>query len=322
MASLSLTAYSNTLSGFGATTTFNIIGGSGSYNVVVESGTNVISATQSDGNPREIMVKALTVGEGVVKVVDLKTNEVQRFNVTVKASAAPRSETITVNGVSFDMVAVEGGTFMMGAADGDTEADGDERPRHYVTLGGFSIGKTEVTQALWEAVMGSNPSSFNGANRPVESVSWNDCQEFIKKLNGLTGRTFRLPTEAEWEFAARGGNLGKGCKYAGSDDLDAVAWYDGNSGGQTHDVATKSPNELGLYDMSGNVWEWCQDWYGGYPSEAQTDPQGPDTGSYRVNRGGGWNYIARYCRVSHRYCLNPDYRDQSYGLRLALQVLP
>ena len=157
-----------------------------------------------------------------------------------------------VNGVSFEMARVEGGTFRMGAtSEQEDEADSDETPVHSVTLSGYYIGKTEVTQALWQAVMGSNPSRFKGSDLPVECVSWNDCQEFIKKLNRLTGRNFRLPTEAEWEFACRGGNNSRGYKYSGSNDIDNVAWYWDNSGEKTHPVGTKAPNELGIYDMSG-----------------------------------------------------------------------
>ena len=192
-----------------------------------------------------------------------------------------------VNGVSFEMVRVEGGTFRMGAtSEQEDEADDDEKLVHSVTLSSYYIGKTEVTQALWQAVMGSNPSHFKGADLPVEFVTWNECQEFIQKLNRLTGSNFRLPTEAEWEFACRGGNNSRGHKYSGSNDIDNVAWYWDNSGRKTHPVATKAPNELGIYDMSGNVWEWCADWYGGYSSSAQTNPKGPYGGSGRVYRGG------------------------------------
>ena len=217
------------------------------------------------------------------------------------------------------MIMVEGGTFTMGATPVQIlDAEANERPVHEVTLSDYYIGETEVTQALWQAVMGSNPSYFKGNSNPVESVSWNDCQEFIRKLNSLTGRTFRLPTEAEWEFAARGGNKSKGYKYAGSNSIDDVAWYDSNSGSMTHAVKTKSPNELGIYDMSGNVWEWCQDWYGSYSSNAQTNPRGPSSGSYRVLRGDGWNCSAWNCRVSFRYCTSLGHRSSTYGLRLVL----
>lgn len=235
------------------------------------------------------------------------------FKVTVNSGS------FTVNGVSFEMVRVEGGTFRMGAtSEQEDDAYSDEKPVHSVILSSYYIGKTEVTQALWQAVMGSNPSNFKGADLPVECVSWDDCQEFIRKLNSMTGQNFRLPTEAEWEFACRGGNNSRGYKYSGSNNLGSVAWCDGNSGGKTHPVATKSPNELGIYDMSGNVWEWCADWYGGYSSSAQTNPKGPYGGSYRVGRGGSWYYFVRSCRSSNRYGDNPARRHSYLGLRLAL----
>ena len=212
-----------------------------------------------------------------------------------------------------NMIKVEGGTFLMGS--NDSESDSDERPIHSVTLDDYYIGETEVTQELWEAVMGTNPSWFKGSNKPVEMVSWNDCQEFINKLNQLTGINFRLPTEAEWEYAARGGNKSQGYKYAGSNTIDEVAWYDDNA---THPVGTKSPNELGIYDMSGNVWEWCSDWYAIYTSVSQTNPTGPSTGSYRVLRGGGWGSYAQDCRVSNRFDY-PVYISIYGGFRLALR---
>ncbi len=227
--------------------------------------------------------------------------------------------TFTANGVSFTMVYVQGGTFTMGAtSEQGSDADDNEKPTHRVTVSSYYIGQTEVTQALWQAVMDNNPSHFKGLNRPVENISYNDCKAFIRKLNSLTGQNFRLPTEAEWEFAARGGNKSRGYKYAGSDNLSTVAWYDNNSGNATHPVAQKSPNELGLYDMSGNVWEWCYDWYGNYSSNAQTKPQGPYSGSYRVGRGGGCYGFARSCRVSYRSSGTPSSSYCNLGLRLAL----
>jgi formylglycine-generating enzyme required for sulfatase activity len=224
--------------------------------------------------------------------------------------------TIIANGVSFVMKSVEGGTFQMGG--NDSEADGDEQPVHSVALSGYYMGETEVTQTLWKAVMGSNPSIFKGDNLPVEQVSWNDCQDFIRKLNQLTGMNFRLPTEAEWEFAARGGNQSNGYTYAGSNNIGSVAWYDDNSGSKSHAVKGKSPNELGLYDMSGNVWEWCSDWYGDYGSGSQTNPKGPSSGSSRVLRGGGWFDIAGECRVSRRVSNDPGARLNLDGFRLCL----
>ena len=220
------------------------------------------------------------------------------------------------------MMYVKGGTFTMGAtSEQGSEAESDEKPTHRVTLSSFYIGKYEVTQALWKAVMGSNPSNMQGDNLPVETVSWDDCQTFIRKLNALTGKNFRLPTEAEWEFAARGGNNSRGYKYAGSNNIGDVGWCLGNSGKKTHVVGTKSPNELGLYDMSGNVYEWCQDWYGNYSSTSQTNLAGAGSGSYRVLRGGGWYYVAGCCRSSNRNCSAPVTRDYNYGLRLVLSQL-
>ena len=247
--------------------------------------------------------------------------KLQGNNITFKIRAVPLSsnQTFTVNGVSFTMVFVEGGTFTMGATSeqGD-DADYDEKPTHSVTLSDYYIGETEVTQALWKAVMGSNPSYFEGDNLPVEQVSYNDVKEFITKLNQKTGKTFRLPTEAEWEYAARGGKKSKGYKYSGSNNIDDVAWYYENSNNKTHPVKTKRPNELGIYDMSGNVWEWCSDNYGAYSSSSQTNPTGPSSGSYRVYRGGSWYFNARGCRVSHRSGFNPSSRFNSLGFRLAL----
>ena len=233
----------------------------------------------------------------------------------------PGVETFTVNGVTFNMVLVEGDTFTMGASDDDEDAYYNEKPAHEVTLSSYSIGETEVTQALWLAVMGSNPSRFTGdLTRPVECVDWNDCQTFISTLNQLTGKTFRLPTEAEWEFAARGGNKSEGYKYAGGNDLNEVAWNRGNSSSKTHPVGTKAPNELGLYDMSGNVFEWCSDWFGNYTDieDQTTDPQGPSSGSTRMSRGGSWDTTAEYCRVSFRLSRSPSSLNNALGLRLVL----
>ena len=240
------------------------------------------------------------------------------------------NRTYTVNGVSFTMVFVEGGTFTMGATpEQGYEDQDDDMPAHRVTLGDYYIGQTEVTQELWHAVMGNNPSNFKGCKHPVECVSWNDCQQFISRLNSLTGQRFRLPTEAEWEYAARGGNQSQGYKYSGSNFCDNVAWNDENAGDGvgvdspdygTHDVATKSPNELGIYDMSGNVCEWCQDWYNEdyYSRSPQSNPMGPSSGSERVFRGGGWFNAAGGCRVAYRPCYAPDDRDNDLGLRLVL----
>jgi formylglycine-generating enzyme required for sulfatase activity len=218
------------------------------------------------------------------------------------------------------MIKVEAGTFDMGATSEQQDPDFyDAMPVHNVTLTkDYYIGKTEVTQALWKAVMGSNRSYFKGDRKPVDDVSWNDCQTFISRLNAATGKNFRLPTEAEWEFAARGGKNSKHYQYSGSNNLRDVAWYDDNSNSTTHNVATKKPNELGIYDMSGNVWEWCSDWYGDYGSNAQYDPAGPNSGYNRVRRGGSWLYGATRCRSSYRGHDGPDDRYTYHGLRLAL----
>ena len=205
-----------------------------------------------------------------------------------KLTASYSNYVLRVGNVVYKMKRVDGGTFTMGATAEMSEPWDTEKPTHQVTLSRYSIGETEVTQALWQAVMGNNLTRFKGNNLPVENVSWDDCQTFINKLNNLTGQRFRLPTEAEWEFAARGGNRSNHTQYSGSSSLDEVAWYYDNSGSKTHPVKTKKANELGLYDMAGNVWEWCQDWYGIYSSSSQYNPAGPNSGSFRVNRGGSW----------------------------------
>ena len=235
---------------------------------------------------------------------------------------ATQNRIVQVGNVQFEMVYVEGGTFRMGAtAEQGEDARDNEKPVHRVILSSYLIGKHEVTQALWETVMGSNPSrNKQGGDYPVENVSWNDCQEFIEKLNVRTGMKFRLPTEAEWEYAARGGSRSKEYKYAGSNDLDEVGWYADNGGKDTHPVGQKKANELGLYDMSGNVLEWCQDWYEDYTVEAQTNPAGPQSGRSRVLRGGARWGIAEFCRVSFRDCSYPGNAFFRDGLRLVLSL--
>ena len=228
-------------------------------------------------------------------------------------------KTFTVKGVSFNMVRVVGGTFQMGATSEQQDPFDSEKPVHQVTLSPYYIGETEVTQELWLTVMDRNPFKFKGDRLPVECVSWDECQEFISKLNQQTGLNFRLPTEAEWEFAARGGNKSLGYQYSGSTNLGDVAWYTDNSGSSTHNVKTKQANELGLYDMSGNVWEWCQDWYSSYNASSQTNPTGASSASNHVVRGGGWYSGAGNCRVAIRYDFTPDRRYDDLGLRLALQ---
>lgn len=237
-----------------------------------------------------------------------------------------------VSGFSFDMVYVEGGTFRMGG----TEEQGEdawvgEKPVHSVTLSDYYIGKYEVTQGLWKAVMGTGVEEQMekagvsglygvGDDYPMYYVSWDEAQEFVSKLSELTGKKYVLPTEAQWEYAARGGVKSRGYKYSGSNTIDGVAWYWGNSEEKysTSSVGTKLPNELGIYDMSGNVCEWCSDWYGDYSDVSQTDPTGPSSGSCRVVRGGSWLHDARDCRVSYRLDGYPDVRYDLLGFRVAL----
>jgi formylglycine-generating enzyme required for sulfatase activity len=216
------------------------------------------------------------------------------------------------------MIRVDGGTFWMGAtSEQGYDYDSDERPIHSVTLSGYYIGETEVTRALWNSVV---DSYNNSTNIPMTGNSWNEIFHFIKKLNAKTGMKFRLLTEAEWEFAARGGTKTKNYKYAGSNNISNVAWYEDNSGGQVHEVATKAPNELGLYDMSGNVWEWCQDYYGSYSSGSVTDPTGPPSGitTRHVLRGGSWLYDRSGCRVSDRLNATASFQFSDIGFRLGM----
>ena len=220
------------------------------------------------------------------------------------------------------MVFVEGGVFMMGATpEQDDDAWELEFPAHQVKLSSFYICKYEVTQELWELVMGSNPSTGTGKNMPVDMVSWDDCQKFIEKLNEMTGVTFRLPTEAEWEFAARGGNKSRHCKYSGDNEVGRVAWYNLNAEDTSHPVGKKAPNELGLYDMSGNVWEWCADWHNFYTEDIQTNPVGDYPSQGRIQRGGCWNQSDGLCRVSFRGVSSPGMRVRDNGLRLAASKL-
>ena len=261
---------------------------------------------------------------------DIIEDETHRMNIALdktqesafpQAASADGDKTFTVKGITFTMKPVAGGTFTMGATpEQGSDAYDDEKPIHQVTLSDYYIGETEVTQELWEAVMEKNPAVFKLgiSNSPVDWVTWKDCQKFIQKLNKITGQKFRLPTEAEWEYAARGGKNSKRYKYSGSNNIDDVAWYKDNSGNITHSVKTKAPNELGIYGMSGNVCEWCQDWKKAYNSNAQTNPAGAVSGSSRVVRGGGYSSGARSCRVSDRDLHLPNIPRNNQGVRLAL----
>lgn len=227
------------------------------------------------------------------------------------------------DGINIEMVKVEAGTFMMGATPEMEDPHNSDKPVHRVTLtNGYYIGKYEVSQYLWQVVMGANPSEVKYANLPVENVSWYDCQEFIAKLNRLTGKTFRLPTEAEWEYAARGGNKSRGFRFSGSNYIGDVAWYslnsDYNRGVKPHPIGDKQPNELGIYDMTGNVEEWCQDWYGSYNNSSQTNPLGPVNGTYRVRRGGSIYTSRFHCFSSSRFEFSPEKHAEFLGFRLAL----
>ena len=228
---------------------------------------------------------------------------------------------------SFEMVEVEEGRFLMGAqkshsseANYDVNAFQIESPVHQVSLSTYAIGKFEVTQAQWVAAMGSNPSTNQGDNLPVENVTWQQVQEFITLLNEASGLNYRLPTEAEWEFAAKGGNLTDGLKYSGNSVLGACGWYYSNSEATTHEVGTKEANELGIYDMSGNVREWCNDWFGSYEASDVQDPQGTNQGNMKVNRGGSWATPAANCRNTYRHTDYPNESALDLGFRLAISI--
>ncbi len=235
---------------------------------------------------------------------------------TRSTSTNANIKTVTVNGVSFEMVWVEGGTFQMGSNDGND----NEKPVHSVTLDGYYIGKYEVTQALYQAVMGSNPSHFKGSYNPVDKVCWNDAHEFVKKLNKLTGMKFALPTEAQWEYAARGGGKCRDYSYSGGKKIDRVAWYCGNSNKGTHPVGQKKPNDLGIYDMTGNVWELCQDWYSEnyYSQSPSRNPVNKKKSAYRIYRGGSWDGDAKHCELTRRAFHEPTFQNIRIGLRLVL----
>ena len=260
-------------------------------------------------------------GDGKLSISDVTT--LINWLLTGFTPEQNEDKVIAVNGVTFTMKVVQGGTFTMGASEEQVlaGAEGIEYPAHQVTLSDYYIGETEVTQELWVAVMGTNPSRWQDDPKlPVEKVNWYDCQTFINQLNALTGLQFRLPTEAEWEYAARGGDKAQGFVYSGNSNIDMVGWYSNNAGGRTHAVANKQANELGLYDMSGNVSEWVQDWYGEnyYANSPATNPTGPESGTYRVDRGGNWIFNAGACRASSRYPMPPSAVYDNIGFRIAL----
>jgi len=260
------------------------------------------------------ILRNIKIGDHILKIKTKNTENTKSIQVALDQTMPVHFEFLDFES---NLVFVEGGTFQMGSNDGGS----DEKPVHTVTVSSFYMGKYEVTQKEWMAIMGSNPSNWKGDNLPVENVSWNDVQEFIRRLNEKTGGNYRLPTEAEWEYAARGGAVGARravpFKYAGSDIADAVAWYSGNSGNKTHSVGQNQPNELGIYDMSGNVWEWCQDWYSDsyYSGSPGNNPQGPVSGTYRVLRGGSWDYSEGVLRSANRDGGKPGGRNFSLGFR-------
>ena len=331
---LSLSTDSMNFSNMGGEQSFSIETNTISWNISSDASWLTVSPSSGSGN-RDVTVTttahaALTQRTATISVTG---SDVQKQTIAV--TQAERS--LWFN--EMDMVFVQDGTFTMGCTD---EQDNDcfywEKPAHQVTMSSYYIGKYEVTEGQWKVVMGSNPSvNVKGDNYPVESVYWNDIvgtsgsnmvingityysNGFIYKLNELTRKRYRLPTEAEWEYAARGGNKNKGYMYSGSNTLWDVAWYWVNSNKCKYTVGTKSPNELGIYDMSGNVWEWCSDRYSDYSSDAQTNPQGPSSGADRVYRGGGWSSNASNCRVSSRSKSVPNFTCVDLGLRLALSL--
>lgn len=241
------------------------------------------------------------------------------FSLVSVAQVSPARKTISFEGLSFDMILVEGGDFVMGALKGHAELNHDDQPGFVVSLSDFYIAETEVTQGLWYAVMGNNPSFFSGDDSlPVDNVSWNDCQKFVKKLSEMTGEQFRLPTEAEWEYAARGGKYTHHYEFAGSNDVDSVAWYDMNSNDMSHPVKHLAPNELGLYDMSGNVWEWINDKYSNYTSTPKVNPQGGTSGNMRLDRGGSWYNQKSKVTVLHRGRYSPNFKNKLTGFRIVM----
>ena len=243
-------------------------------------------------------------------------------------AASGQNYTENAFGINMKMVYVQGGSYNMGCTgEQGSDCDNDEQTVRYVTVSDFYIGQFEITQAQWQAVMGTSvyqqqskaggSSTYGtGNDYPMYYVSWEEAKEFCRRLSQQTGKTYRLPTEAEWEYAARGGKKTQNTKYAGGYSLDYVGWYTSNSGGKTHAVGTKNANELGIYDMSGNVWEWCEDWYGDYRSYDTDNPTGASSGSYRVLRGGSWRSNAGNCRVSNRNGSSPGSRDDSDGYRV------
>ena len=291
--------------GVEATLKASLIPLSASEKMIWSSSNSDVAVVESDDKAASFSKGTVTgksVGTAIIKVV-------------TKNGKHSATCTVTVINPEPEMILVEGGIFTMGCS--DDECFDNELPQHQVTLSSFKIAKYEITQRQWEAVMGNKPSHTKGSDLPVETVSWNDVQNFITKLNNITGKNYRLPTEAEWEFAARGGKKSEGYKYSGSNEIDAVAWHDKNSGSATQPVGTKAPNELGIYDMSGNVFEWCSDLFADYTEAPQTNPTGAISGDRHITRGGSAIYPYKYaCRVSFRVHALSGNSGRNIGFRL------
>ena len=290
------------------------------YVVVGKTATLTVTFMPADAHNKKVSWESSNPAIATVDNGKVTGIAVGKATITVISQDNARRAECTVyviQPIEPEMIWVEGGTFTIGCTDGDCTSDGREEPAHQVTVSGFYIGKYEITQKEWKSVMGSNPSYFKGDNLPVEYLSYNKIQQFIQTINAATDKNYRLPTEAEWEYAARGGKQSKGYKYSGSDSIDLVAWYDENSDDKTHPVGTKEPNELGIYDMSGNVWEFCSDWYGAYVNTSQINPIGPETGNQRVVRGGSY-WDIHSSRVSSRTSWLPENIIGNGGFRLVL----
>ncbi len=292
-------------------------------------GTSPLKLELSYGPHRIVAIRGEQRTEKSIEILENGDDPEVELSFVRWSSSVTAAQKAVLEKLVKNMVFVKGGTFQMGATpEQRNDAYDNEKPAHKVKLSDYYIGKYEVTQEEWKTVMGTTIEQQRdkagkarflfgvGSDYPMYYVSWEEAREFCTKLSQLTGLTFRLPTEAQWEYAARGGAKSGGYKYSGSKTIDNVAWYEKNSGNKAHPVGTKSPNELGIYDMNGNVWEWCSDWYGSYSSDAQTDPVGPSTGSYRVLRGGGWYGNARFCRVLYRCIDSPGNRYSNGGFRV------
>jgi len=284
--------------------------------IAIEKGKSEWTARNwSTSNSDIVDINVFCDFDGEKCTVTAKSGGTATITVSRGENSAKCTIIVILQPVEPEMVFVEGGTFMMGSDNNILE-----QPIHQVTISSFNIAKYQVTQKEWKSIMGNNPCYTQGDDLPIYEITWNDANEYVTRLNEATGKNYRLPTEAEWEYAARGGKESTGNKYSGSNNVNLVAWYTANCG-EIQPVGSKAANELGIYDMSGNVWECCSDWYGNYPQTPQTDPQGPISGTYRIIRGGGYNSYSDWCRVAMRFRVEPDNIISSpgdCGLRLVL----